>query len=293
MPFRTLFPALLAAAVAFHPTLQPRAPSLLKASDADLAAFSLNDLKTLAAARGIDVSGMTEKAQVAEALKAPRTPPPAEDEKPSEPAETTTDEVPFDPLAALIGSEGVALDGSAFEAAADQPMDDLDFDPRVSPHAYEAAPASVGIIIVDHGSKVAAANERLERLCEGYATTRAPKHWVVRPAHMELASPSIGEAFDALVEAGCATIVCHPFFLSQGRHVREDVPALLDEAGARHPTVTYSLTPPLGEAPALLDLVHDVVSAGVKDATPDADDGGFGFFGAIAEMIEAENAASR
>ena len=285
---RILIPLLLVAAVAFHPTLQPRPPSLLKASD-DLAAFSLNDLKTLAAARGIDVSGMTEKAQVAEALKAPRAPPPAEDEKP---AASTTDEVPFDPLAALIGSEGVALDGSAFEAAADQPMDDLDFDPRVSPHAYEAAPASVGIIIVDHGSKVAAANERLERLCEAYVKTRAPKHWVVRPAHMELASPSISEAFDALVEAGCATIVCHPFFLSQGRHVREDVPALLDEAASRH-NIPYSLTPPLGEAPALLDLVHDVVSAGVKDATPDADDGGFGFFGAIAEMIEAENAASR
>ena len=285
---RILVPALLAAAVGFHLAPPPRPPSLLKASD-DLAAFSLNDLKTLAAARGIDVSGMTEKAQVAEALKAPRAPPPAEDEKP---AETTTDEVPFDPLAALIGSEGVALDGSAFEAAADEPMDDLDFDPRVSPHAYEAAPAAVGIIIVDHGSKVAAANERLERLCEGYAATRAPKHWVVRPAHMELASPSIGEAFDALVEAGCATIVCHPFFLSQGRHVREDVPALLDEAASRH-NVPYSLTPPLGEAPALLDLVHDVVSAGVKDATPDADDGGFGFFGAIAEMIEAENASAR
>ena len=285
---RILIPALLAAAMGFHPSAPPRPPSLLKASD-DLAAFSLNDLKTLAAARGIDVSGMTEKAQVADALKAPRTPPPAEDEKP---AETTNDEVPFDPLAALIGSEGVALDGSAFEASADVAMEDLDFDPRVSPHAYEAAPASVGIIIVDHGSKVAAANERLERLCEGYAKTRAPKHWVVRPAHMELASPSISEAFDALVEAGCATIVCHPFFLSQGRHVREDVPALLDEAASRH-NVPYSLTPPLGEAPALLDLVHDVVSAGVKDATPDADDGGFGFFGAIAEMIEAENAASR
>ena len=286
---RILIPALLAAALGFHPTPPPRLPSLLKASDADLAAFSLNDLKTLAAARGIDVSGMTEKAEVAAALKAPRSTPPEEDEKP---AETTTDEVPFDPLAALIGSEGVALDGSAFVETADQPMDDLDFDPRVSPHAYEAAPASVGIIIVDHGSKVAAANERLERLCEGYAKTRAPKHWVVRPAHMELASPSISEAFDALVEAGCATIVCHPFFLSQGRHVREDVPALLDEAASRH-NIPYSLTPPLGEAPALLDLVHDVVSAGVKEATPDADDGGFGFFGAIAEMIEAENAASR
>ena len=292
MLFRTLIAYLAAAALAFHPKLRPRTPSLRRGTNDDLAAFSLNDLKTLAAARGIDVSGMTEKAQVAEALKAPRTPPPAEDEKPSEPAETTSDEVPFDPLAALIGSEGVALDGSAFEAAADRPMDDLDFDPRVSPHAYEAAPAAVGIIIVDHGSKVAAANERLERLCEGYATTRAPKHWVVRPAHMELASPSIGEAFDALVEAGCATIVCHPFFLSQGRHVREDVPALLDEAASRH-NIPYSLTPPLGEAPALLDLVHDVVSAGVKEATPEQDDGGFGFFGAIAEMIEAENASAR
>ena len=189
MPFRTLFPALLAAALAFHPKLRPRTPSLRRGANDDLAAFSLNDLKTLAAARGIDVSQMTEKAQVAAALKAPRTPPPPEDEEDDTPAESTTDEVPFDPLAALIGSEGVALDGSAFETAADQPMDDLDFDPRVSPHAYEAAPAAVGIIIVDHGSKVAAANERLERLCEGYATTRAPKHWVVRPAHMELASP--------------------------------------------------------------------------------------------------------
>ena len=289
MLFRTLIAHLAAAALAFHPKLRPRTPSLRRGTNDDLAAFSLNDLKTLAAARGIDVSGMTEKAQVAEALKAPRTPPPAEDEEDDTPAESTGDEVPFDPLAALIGADGVALDGSAFEAAADQPMDDLDFDPRVSPHAYEAAPASVGIIIVDHGSKVAAANERLERLCEGYATTRAPKHWVVRPAHMELASPSISEAFDALVEAGCATVVCHPFFLSQGRHVREDVPALLDEAASRH-NIPYSLTPPLGEAPALLDLVHDVVSAGVKDATPDQDDGGgFGFFGAIAEMIEAEN----
>ena len=286
---RLLIPALLAAAVAFHLAPPARPSSLLKASD-DLAAFSLNDLKTLAAARGIDVSGMTEKAQVADALKAPRTPSPPEDD--DTPAETTNDEVPFDPLAALIGSEGVALDGSAFAAAGDQPIEDLDFDPRVSPHAYEAAPASVGIIIVDHGSKVAAANERLERLCEAYVKTRAPKHWVVRPAHMELASPSISEAFDALVAAGCATIVCHPFFLSQGRHVREDVPALLDEAASRH-SIPYSLTSPLGEAPALLDLVHDVVSAGVKEATPDADDGGFGFFGAIAEMIEAENAASR
>lgn len=281
MLLHALVPALLAASVlAFHPTPPPRPPSLRRAGDADLAAFSLNDLKTLAAARGIDVSGMTEKAEVAAALKAPRTP--AEEEP------APVDEVAFNPLAALMDANGLALDGSAFEAAPVEADEDLDFDPRVSPHAYEAAPDAVGVLIVDHGSRVDAANERLERLCEGYASSRAPKHWVVKPAHMELASPSIAEAFDALVSEGCTTVVCHPFFLSQGRHVREDVPALLDEAGARHPGVTYSLTPPLGEAPALLDLVHDVVTAGVKAATPADESGGFGFFGEIAAMIEAE-----
>lgn len=75
------------------------------------------------------------------------------------------------------------------------------FDPRVSPHAYGGG--RVGVIIVDHGSKVDDSNRRLERLCEAcdecchprgrggccsrYAATRARETWTVRPAHMELA----------------------------------------------------------------------------------------------------------
>ena len=76
MPFRTLFPALPAAAGAFHPKLRPRAVAAVAASTTSQQ-FSLNDLKARWAARGSDVSGMTEKAEVAEALKAPRnrTPP--------------------------------------------------------------------------------------------------------------------------------------------------------------------------------------------------------------------------
>ena len=56
MLFRILIPALLAAALAFHPKRRSRARRRCAAANDDLAAFSLNDLKTLAAARGIDVS---------------------------------------------------------------------------------------------------------------------------------------------------------------------------------------------------------------------------------------------
>ena len=108
---------------------------------------------------------------------------------------------------------------------------------------------------------------------------------------MELAAPSIDDAFAALADAGCATIICHPFFLSEGRHVRDDVPALLEAAAAKHPGVAYTLTPPLGAAPALLDLMHGVVGAAVAEATAaPAQEEEFGFFGGIAAAIAAAEA---
>ena len=83
-----------------------------------------------------------------------------------------------------------------------------------------------------------------------------------------------------------------PSFCRTGQHVR-GVPALLD--GASRLALPYSLTPPLGEAPALLDLVPCAWFSrrAQGTATPDADDGGFEFFGAIAEMIEGGAVTSR
>ena len=53
---------------------------------------------------------------------------------------------------------------------------------------------------------------------------------IVEPAHMELAEPSIRTAFMKCVEKGATTIICHPYFLSKGRHVSEDIPELVAQA---------------------------------------------------------------
>lgn len=196
-------------------------------------------------------------------------------------------------MALLMDSQGRALDGSEFEAPSLEPAEELEIDPRVSPHKYEAAAKKVGVMIVDHGSKIAASNERLEELCGEYASTRAHKGWIVAPAHMELASPSIEDAFDSLVSQGCDLVVCHPYFLGAGRHATQDVPQLLDEANAKHPSVTSFVTPPLGAAPTLLDLVHDVVSVAVKDGGTPAPENAFedSFFGSIAAAIAEDQTA--
>ena len=93
---------------------------------------------------------------------------------------------------------------------------------------------------------------------------------MVEPAHMELAEPSIATAFGRCVEQGATFIVCHPFFLSRGRHVVEDIPTLMEEAASIFPGVGWALSQPLGlqaEIPRLMQAAvadcmreHNVLS---------------------------------
>eukprot|EP01033_Poteriospumella_lacustris_P010875 gene10875-7734_t len=52
----------------------------------------------------------------------------------------------------------------------------------------------------------------------------------VEAAHMEMAEPSIAQAYGKCVSRGAEHVVVHPFFLSQGRHVQDDIPQLVQEA---------------------------------------------------------------
>lgn len=118
-------------------------------------------------------------------------------------------------------------------------------------------PATTGLVVVDHGSRRAASNEWHERfVAELRARSGLP---IVEPAHMELAEPSVGSAFDACVAAGATVVVVAPYFLWPGRHWDRDIPALAAEAAARHPGVRHLVAAPLGPHPLLMDVVTDRV----------------------------------
>lgn len=80
----------------------------------------------------------------------------------------------------------------------------------------------------------------------------------VEAAHMEMAEPSIAQAYGKCVSRGAEHVVVHPFFLSQGRHVQDDIPQLVQEAAHLYPHVPFTITPPLGsmqkELVELIDL---------------------------------------
>ena len=88
-------------------------------------------------------------------------------------------------------------------------------------------------LLVDHGSRLADANAILAELA---ARVRAR------------------------LAAGATQIAIHPHFLGPGRHTTRDIPRLVRDAAARHPGVTWKITPPLGAHEKLVDLILERVA---------------------------------
>lgn len=118
-------------------------------------------------------------------------------------------------------------------------------------------PPDTGVILVDHGSKKQAANEMLCHVLQLFETVAGAA--IVETAHMELAEPTIAQAFDRCVARGAKRIVVHPYFLSPGRHSTTDIPALAAEAAARHDHIPYHVTAPLGLDQRLAEVIHQRV----------------------------------
>ena len=107
-------------------------------------------------------------------------------------------------------------------------------------------------MVVAHGSRAQQANDAHRAVT---AEIDAQMDADVRPGFLELAEPSIGGAIDAAVAAGATAVAVLPHLLYPGRHVNEDIPAIVDAAAARHLGVAISLLPAFGTDPQVVALL--------------------------------------
>jgi sirohydrochlorin ferrochelatase len=126
----------------------------------------------------------------------------------------------------------------------------------------ENDPATVGVVIVDHGSKKKTSNDMLLEFVDVYKKTTGRSN--VQPAHMEIAEPSISQAIAACVSQGARTVIIAPYFLSKGRHIQEDIPALVQEAQEQHPHVECLIAAPIGVDPLMAQLIESRVAQAVQ-----------------------------
>ena len=111
----------------------------------------------------------------------------------------------------------------------------------------------LGLLLIDHGSRRAESNQQLEDMATRVRRLRPSA--AVAAAHMEIAAPDLATAFAALVKQGAKRIVILPYFLSDGRHLTQDIPALTTSAAANHPGITYDVGGALGPHDALAALL--------------------------------------
>jgi sirohydrochlorin ferrochelatase len=118
---------------------------------------------------------------------------------------------------------------------------------------------TLGLILVDHGSTKPAANALLFDVAALLKQVTGAA--IVEPAHMELAEPTIAQAFARCVVQGATLVIVHPYFLAPGKHSTADIPRLTAAAAARHPTVQFHVTEPLGFDEKIAALIVQRIDA--------------------------------
>ncbi len=112
--------------------------------------------------------------------------------------------------------------------------------------------ARTGIVLLAHGSRDSRWREPVEAVARRMRELDDAAR--VTCAYLELATPDLCTATTDLIACGARSIRVVPLFLGMGKHVREDLPCLLAELHALHPTITFSLKPAIGEDPVVIDL---------------------------------------
>ncbi len=117
------------------------------------------------------------------------------------------------------------------------------------------------LLIAAHGSRRQQSNDEIKRLAAKVEQQVAAAFDWVEHAFLELAEPSIETGIERCVALGAAEVVVLPYFLSAGRHVAEDIPAIISSKQRQHREIEIRLTNYLGAAQIMPTLIMDLAQA--------------------------------
>ncbi|VVD27321.1 sirohydrochlorin chelatase [Paraburkholderia dioscoreae] len=113
-----------------------------------------------------------------------------------------------------------------------------------------------GIVLFGHGARDVRWREPFERLA-GKVRGAASESGPVALAFLELMEPDLPTAVSDLVAQGCEVVTVVPVFFGQGGHVRKDLPLVIEQCQALHPSVLIKCAVAVGEDEAVLDAVAE------------------------------------
>lgn len=113
------------------------------------------------------------------------------------------------------------------------------------------------LLLVAHGSRRKDSNDEVRRLTHRIRENSGPAFSKVECAFLEISCPQVDSAINDLAIEGVTEILIFPYFLASGTHVTCDIPRLIEEEQANHPTMRFDLLPHLGALQGVSSLILD------------------------------------
>jgi len=115
---------------------------------------------------------------------------------------------------------------------------------------------SAAIVLLGHGSRDPLWHEPMAAVA-AHISALQPQ-LTVRCAYLELSSPDLLTACRELHALHCVEVQVLPLFLGMGRHVREDLPRLLDQISSELPALRLTLKPAVGADVRVVQLLAQI-----------------------------------
>ena len=123
---------------------------------------------------------------------------------------------------------------------------------------------STAILIMAHGSRIAAANDAAREVAAMVQEMTGQE--IVEVSYREMHEPNIQQGIDTCVARGAQQILLVPYFLFMGAHVQHDLPEEIATAQKRHPGLEMVMGPHLGVHRKLAEIVSERIAEGLTSA---------------------------
>lgn len=114
-----------------------------------------------------------------------------------------------------------------------------------------------GILLLAHGSREGNTEQTMHQITE--YVKAALKDDIVEEAYLQFRDKNLEKGLLSLMSRGVSHIKVIPYFLFEGVHIKEDIPAELEAFRKQCPNVTITMGKTLGADRRLAEIVVDRV----------------------------------
>jgi sirohydrochlorin ferrochelatase len=111
------------------------------------------------------------------------------------------------------------------------------------------------IIYICHGSRMQQARE--QAIAFVHQIMKKADVPIQEMAFLELAEPTIAQAFECCVNQGATTVAVIPILLLTAAHAKEDIPTEIEEQQLRYPYVKVTFGNPIGVNEKMVNLLYE------------------------------------